>query len=40
MDCEVEEVVDEEEYSIALHDNETAMNEIDRLRIPGAQGRL
>jgi len=30
----VEEDVDEEDYSRVLHDNETAMNENDRLRIP------
>ena len=30
----VEEDVDEEDYSRALHDNEIAMNENDRLRIP------
>ena len=32
---EVEEVVDKEDYSIALHDNKTAVNENDRLQIPG-----
>ena len=36
MEGEVEEVVDEEDYnySVALYDNETAMNENDSLRIP------